>query len=381
MRSVIRSALIIPLVLTQWLHSSAFTQQHAYSCGTTLHSLSVKDASFILDKPDDQVKLPKWRTVLKRRKGEHSFDSRSAKCVFNYKYNDLTLDFSETSQRPKEDMTSSTNTTVTLLIQPIGVGIGRWYYDRLLNELSQRKNDLFEKGSQRYIFLAPDLLACGSASDPQLVHDSTSTIQYDEIKKLPLFVVDDWADQMIDFMRSFEKNVTVGQDCKETINWCIVSNGGCVPIALEIGKRYVESTRQNKVMIDGNISKLILSATPRVESLLGPQDMDKVKKSFKTLSGIIGKLFWWYSLRNNGAFIQKFSEKNLASKPENLGSDWRPNCVNTAKSFGGKSKYSTFAFLSGSLNGGNEGRFEELKGRMDIDVVTGGDMRKNAARR
>ena len=35
--------------------------------------------------------------------------------------------------------------------------------------------------------------------------------------------------------------------------------------------------------------------------------------------------------------------KNLASKPKNLGSNWKPK---TAKSFGGESRYSTFAFLS-----------------------------------
>ena len=95
-----------------------------------------------------------------------------------------------------------------------------------------------------------------------------------------------------------------------------------------------------------------------------------------------GKLFWWYALRNEGAFIQKFSEKNLASRAENLGSEWTPKCVETARAFGGRSRFSTFAFLAGSLNGGNEDRFKALKGRneLQIDVITGRDTRSNPAK-
>ena len=386
--SIIRITLIAHGFLSLAVQSSAFTQQHTrqfvYSSDTILQSFSNGETSFSIEKSDDQVTVSKWRKILQRKKDGGQLNSGTAKYVFNYNYSELVLDSNETSQGQNEAIVSSANTTITLLIPPIGVGIGRWYYDRLLNELRTRRSDLSQKNSDRYIFLAPDLLACGSASNPQLVHNSISTLESEKVKKLPLFVVDDWADQMIDLMRNFEKNVTSGtmHDSKETINWCVVSNGGCVPIALEIGKRYMENNRQKKGdMIDGKIPQLILSATPRVESLLCPQDINKVEKSFKILSGISGKLFWWYSLKNDGAFIQTFSEKNLASKPENLGSNWKSKCVKTAKSFGGKSRYSTFAFLSGSLNGGNEDRFEALKGCMKIDVITGGDKRKNPARR
>ena len=111
------------------------------------------------------------------------------------------------------------------------------------------------------------------------------------------------------------------------------------------------------------------------------QDTDKIHKSYKTLSGTLGNLFWWYSLRKNGNFIQKFSEKNLAARAENLGEEWTPKCVETAKSFKGRSRFSTFAFLAGSLNGGNEGRLESLKGSdINIGVITGGDKRANPAK-
>ena len=63
---------------------------------------------------------------------------------------------------------------------------------------------------------------------------------------------------------------------------------------------------------------------------------NKVAKSYRTLSGIPGKLFWWYACRNKGAFIQTFSEKNLIADPKNLGDAWRSNCYETAILYGGR---------------------------------------------
>jgi hypothetical protein len=131
----------------------------------------------------------------------------------------------------------------------------------------------------------------------------------------------------------------------------------------------------------GKISNLVLSAPPQITSLLRPKEEQLVQKSYKTLTGIVGKLFWWYALRKNGEFIQKFSEKNLASFAENLGEKWTPMCVETAKAHQGRSRYSTFAFLAGSLNGGNLEILNALKTKHDlhIDIITGGDGRRNKA--
>ena len=323
--------------------------------------------------------------------------------LFDYDFNELVLrdksllssSSSSSSREEKHSPNQGEKTTIVLLIQPIGVGIGRWYYNRLLKEMSSSIQNLEGTDDHRnLIFLAPDLLGCGSACNPsQVMVDETNDDRSDQkksyrdgsipLEKLPLLQVKDWADQLCDLMIKYESKIRMKNKDKNTeenqdeYNWCIVSNGGCVPIALEVGKRYVK----DKTKISP-ITNLILSATPSVESLFSVQDMNKIQKSYNTLSGIAGSLFWWYALRNNGTFIQKFSEKNLAARAENLGEDWTPNCVETAKGFEGRSRFSTFAFLAGSLNGNNNERLKALEGKdtMNIDVITGGDTRRNRAR-
>ncbi len=266
-------------------------------------------------------------------------------------------------------------TTIVLLIQPIGVGIGRWYYDRLLSEIPPLietvENDAGPGPERELIFLAPDLLGCGTACNPSVItldtkeasndsgvdHDHDHDHDTIHLKKLPLLRVDDWADQLVDLMVKYElelkgkRNSNDGRQQRvEEYNWCIVSNGGCVPIALEIGQRYAKGQLQLQLQLQSSskfgadldslspLTNLILSATPSVDSLFSEQDVDKIQKSYKTLSGLPGSLFWWYALRRNGKFIQKFSEKNLASRAENLGEEWTPKCVSQITSFRGNLK-------------------------------------------
>lgn len=264
---------------------------------------------------------------------------------------------------------NTNKTRATILIQPIGVGIGRWYYDRLLEELS--KYDFSNIQYDEHIFLAPDLLGCGTASDIRRNGDT--------MKSLPLLTVDDWCLQMIDLMKNIEQEMTSSN--LQNLDWVIVSNGGCVPIALEIARNYVTCNEDPlRPIFRGRLRSLVLSATPSVESLVRLQNYEKVRQSYNILSGILGKVFWWYALRRNGAFIERFSDKNLlASKPS---IEWTHKCVETANSFDGRSRYSTFAFLAGVLNGGNQSRMDSLKDTTDItvDIITGGDRRKNPAR-
>jgi hypothetical protein len=371
--------------------------------------------------------------------------------LFEYDFNELKLSGSAPSISTSTSSPSAgrginstksqtKKTTIVLLIQPIGVGIGKWYYNRLLREMNYIYNVQEEEevegggeeisSSSNYnndnlIFLVPDLIGCGSASNPKKVIQNdiysgdtnvnanvNTHTHLPPVKKIPLLQVDDWADQLIDLMVKYEETEipkndnnsnkkNINKDDDEIIhneyNWCIVSNGGCVPIALEIGKRYVQAQKEvgrekgeregdasNDIMIKNTLTNIILSATPSSQSLFSVQDKEKVQKSYQTLSGLPGSLFWWYALRNNGKFIQNFSEKNLAAKAENLGDSWTPTCVETAKAFEGRSRFSTFAFLAGSLNGDNNERLEVLGGgeekAMRIDVITGGDKRRNRAR-
>lgn len=310
--------------------------------------------------------------------------------TFDYELNELimNLDHTKTDDDISTSFTTATTSTIVLLIHPIGVGISRWYYDRLLQELPNSHNKIFLENENsdhemhNLIFLAPDLLGCGTACNPQLVDDSNDkeeVVVQSIINKLPLFKVNDWADQLLDLMTQYEFKLKQKDDNNTSnnheINWCVVSNGGCVPIALEIGAK----SKSSSTTITSPITNLILSATPSANSLFNEQNWNKVQRSYNILSGIPGSIFWWYALRNNGQFIKSFSIQNLAAKEENLGEDWTSTCVNTAKKFNGQSRFSTFAFLAGSLNGGNSGRIDLLKGR-NIDVITGSDTRRNRAR-
>jgi hypothetical protein len=354
-------------------------------------SLSLSPTSAVSSNPIPTSFLLKVNDEKKEEINKDRFrnekHSNPSHLQFDYEYSKLSLLFSS-PENNKQDV----NTNIILLIHPIGVGIGRWYYNRLLNEIStsfQILNTTSIETTQQLIVLAPDLLGCGSACNPRLVtiNNDNDDINEDSMtmKKLPLLTVNDWADQLIDFMIEYEEGFKekIKSNQNHNINWTIVSNGGCVPISLEIAKRFIQAREKDDRTIIGKISQinnLILSATPSAQSLLSEPEPDKIRRSYKILSGIPGNLFWWNALRSNGKFIQKFSEKNLASKAENLGDAWTPTCVETAKAFQSRSRFSTFAFLAGSLNGGNNERLESLAGKIRINVITGNDVRRNPAR-
>jgi hypothetical protein len=252
------------------------------------------------------------------------------------------------------------------LIHPIGVGIGKWFHQRLLSALATR---LDTKGSStcRLVIISPDLLGSGSACNV------TSSDDDQELDQLPLLNVSDWTDQIVDLMAKTEQE-------KKIDNWCVVANGGCSPIALQVAaKRSVDGGTAKP--FQKAVSNVILSSVPRLRFFLTSSDPPKVAKSYRTLCGPVGKLFWWYSCRNEGSFIQKFSEKNLVADPRNLGDRWRPNCYETAKRNGGKSRYTTFAFLAGTLQDGCVESLEALKDtNIRINIIKGKDVRQNRAK-
>jgi hypothetical protein len=185
--------------------------------------------------------------------------------------------------------------------------------------------------------------------------------------------------------------VNLESDFPRIDHWCVVANGGCSPIALQIAATGPMRTS----LFQRPVTNVILSSIPRLPFFLpelindGTDNvtirqarMQKVEKSYRRLCGILGRLFWWYALRRNGKFIQKFSEKNLVASPDNLGEDWTPNCVATARMYNGKSRFSTFSFLAGSLQAeGCRDSLEALKGSdILVDVIQGRDKRRNQAK-
>lgn len=258
--------------------------------------------------------------------------------------------------------TSSEPTSAVMLIHPIGVGIGRWYYDRLMESLHDRYGNL----GRRFVFLSPDLLGSGTACAP-------ITESGDDLMTLPLLNISDWSEQVEALMADYEaKSEAKGYFID---SWSMVANGGCSPIALKVAKDGV----QGDALFKEKVTNVIISAPPRLPFFLRGNDPEKVKKSYRALSGIWGNIFWWYALRRNGKFVQKFSEKNLVGMPGNLGDDWTPNCVATAKLWG-RSRYSTFAFLAGTLQDGCSESLDALKGSdVKVDFIRGTDKRRNRA--
>ncbi|KAG7364170.1 hypothetical protein IV203_037372 [Nitzschia inconspicua] len=267
------------------------------------------------------------------------------------------------------------NTTGIVLIHPIGVGISKWFYERLMSSLATTyyEGD-FRKQNQRknrFLVIAPDLLGSGSACNATM-YKAGADSEPVEMTKYPLFNISDWTSQIQHLMEDVEKTHVIDQ-------WCVVANGGCSPIALQIAAKSVNSQHP---INHAQVSNVILSSVPRLPFFLRPNNTPaKVQKSYRILCGLPGNLFWWYACRNEGAFIQKFSEKNLVADPNNLGEKWRLDCYTNAKMNGGRSKYSTFAFLAGTLQDGCIESLRNLNGSdVSIDVIKGGDIRQNRAR-
>ena len=101
---------------------------------------------------------------------------------FQYEFNKLALG-------------SATRTRGVVLVHPIGVGIGKWFYDRLLCSLRKQYDDsndgeTISSSQQSLLFLVPDLLGSGSGCRPLAAEDGS------EFNKLPLLNISDWSDQL-----------------------------------------------------------------------------------------------------------------------------------------------------------------------------------------
>lgn len=342
--------------------------------GTEAVRYSTKSTSFsleLLSPPRKSRRRKAWNSVKKKllfwRNGSDesgSTNSKPSTLDFNYDYD--VIDIPVGTAAP-------TKTTGVMLIHPIGVGISRWYYQRLVSSLVAKNTN----SGERLVVVVPDLLGSGSACNI-----TTSTTEHKAAKKFPLFNISDWTDQVEDLMSLVE--TAPPSDGVKIDQWCVVANGGCSPIALQLAQRKNNIQSAGSASEAAPVSKLVLSSVPRLPFFLKNEttnDPEKVAKSYRTLSGIPGKLFWWYSCRNKGAFIQTFSEKNLIADPKNLGPTWRSNCYETATSFEGKGKYATFSFLAGNLQDGCLPSLEAIKDTsLEIEIIKGVDVRRNRAK-
>ena len=292
------------------------------------------------------------------------------------------------SNNPNQQQSSSTTTTTGIvLIHPIGVGISKWFYQRLFAALNAHNYDDGNSSNAgrntEFVVLAPDLIGSGTATNitATIEDDSSSTPSNDKKNQpqhLPLLNISDWTDQLMDLMAKTES------DYPHLNNWCIVANGGCSPIALQVAAKSKEdNSSNNDMMLEKPVTNIVLSSVPRLPFFLNATDPIKTAKSYKRLCGVLGNLFWWYACRKEGQFIQTFSEKNLVADPDNLGPYWRDDCYQTAISNDGASRYSTFAFLAGTLQDGCTSSLNTIlnnQNRIRIDIIKGQDTRRNQAK-
>ena len=281
------------------------------------------------------LSMTKLKRKFSRRKSSNKLYQ------ITYDYDELIIGNSSTSK----------NVTAVMLVHPIGVGIGRWYHDRLLKSLA----DDFAEHESRVIFLSPDLLGSYTACSPVEVANGRV------LQKFPLLNITDWSDQLQHLMSEYENKCEIS-------NWSIVANGGCAPIALKVAQSAIDKSAPFKKAL----TNVVISSPPRLPFFLEGTDTKRVQRSYRTLSGTVGKAFWWYALRKDGKFIQNFSERNLVGDPASLGKRWTPNCITAARHLGGKSRYSTFAFLAGALQDGCIDSLNSLKGsEVKIDLIRG----------
>ena len=348
---------------------SSFSENDAAMCST-------KSTTFSLEMP-----LPKksrrrraWNFLKKKirfwrkHSGEGDINPTSPTSTLEFSYDYDVIDLPSGNNAP-------VGTTGILLIHPIGVGIARWYYQRLVSSLIAKQPQF----GKRFVVVVPDLLGSGSACNATI--SATEHPEPRVATKFPLFNISDWTDQVDSLISSIEADKAESES--KIDKWCVVANGGCSPIALQLAERK-KVVLTNEASSAVPVTNLILSSVPRLPFFLKNEttnDPAKVAKSYQTLSGIPGNLFWWYSCRNDGAFIQTFSEKNLIADPKNLGPNWRSNCYRTAVSFEGRGRYATFSFLAGTLQDGCLPSLVAVKNTsLAIDIIKGVDVRRNRAR-
>ena len=340
--------------------TSSMTKLNVKTITTTYETTLVSDKEGIIKHGSKLSRLRRRlssRTKKKDSPTDHQTSSTSRLYRFTYDYNELVIGSS----------TNQNTITAVMLIHPIGVGIGRWYYDRLLQSLKEQYDDI----NSRVVFITPDLLGSATACGPIVDSDTVPSLD-----KLPLLNITDWSDQVSHLMSEYETKSK--EEGNQIVNWSIVANGGCAPIALKVAADRTKNTTPFKA----SVTTVMISSPPRLPFFIECNtDPKKVYKSYRTLCGLVGKAFWWYSLRKSGKFIQKFSEKNLVGDPANLGEEWLPNCLAASTSFNGQCRYSIFAFLAGSLQDGCIDSLNTLKGsNVAIDFIRGEDKRRNSAK-
>jgi pimeloyl-ACP methyl ester carboxylesterase len=188
--------------------------------------------------------------------------------------------------------------TPLLLIQPIGVGLSRRFWDRFCQAW-------FQSGQRNPIY-NPDLLGCGESDMPHVAYSP-----------------EDWAAQIQYFLETVIQRPAI-----------VVVQGASLPIALSLAQRQTEP---------GLIRGLVLAGPPAWELITQDTPTWQHKLLWNLFDSPLGNGFYRYARRR--AFLQSFSTRQLFAKPEAVDGEWLDTLKQGSENL--DSRHAVFSFLAG----------------------------------
>jgi pimeloyl-ACP methyl ester carboxylesterase len=183
-----------------------------------------------------------------------------------------------------------------LLIQPIGVGLSRHFWQRFCREW-------FATGQVNSIY-NPDLLGCGESAMPAVAYPP-----------------EDWSAQLAAFLQTVVQRPAI-----------VIVQGASLPIAVDL-------VQQCPDLIRG----LVLAGPPTL-SLINRTTSDwQHRLLWNLLTSPLGTGFYRYARRSQ--FLQSFSERQLFASPQAVDSEWLEMLQQGATDLA--SRYAVFSFLAG----------------------------------
>ena len=137
-----------------------------------------KELTFVTSKRVVVRSMPRRRRLFSTRQRGGRQEEKEATLTYTYKYDMLMLGPPVSSSQSSSSSSSTTTTTATMdtigivLIHPIGVGISRWFYERLLHALVaaaaswQNARASSSSSNRRYIIFVAIPLEAGSGRNP-----------------------------------------------------------------------------------------------------------------------------------------------------------------------------------------------------------------------
>ncbi|WAL58485.1 alpha/beta fold hydrolase [Thermocoleostomius sinensis] len=183
-----------------------------------------------------------------------------------------------------------------LLIQPIGVGLSRRFWDRFCRAWlqSRQPNQIYN----------PDLAGCGESDMPQRPYSP-----------------EDWADQLLVLLQTVIQRPVI-----------LIVQGASFPIAISLWQKA-------PVFIQG----LILAGPPAWKIMSEPTADWQDQVSWSLFASPLGKAFYRYARRQQ--FIRSFSVRQLFADPDAVDAEWLSALEAGSRHL--DSRYAVFSFLAG----------------------------------